>query len=321
MSSLQNRNESLVDISKMVIDGNIVHKLDNIAIIFINNKFYFNVFRRYNSPYNIVIEDYNSDIYLHQDYTVRTSLKNILCLTEYDASNIYTWTATSYKHNGPISITNKDIVDMRWSDIHRHYQAINVNFGGIFNNNSVQDQIPSTPCDQMIPELTTPPSINEKAVLSTITNEDREVANTLLSLKIPIFNNEFKMSESDDSILSMCFADIIKNNTHNMECYSNICEMNESEIPVCHSNMVDDEDDDEDYNTSEDASEDTSEDTSEDYDTKDVIDNYTVLRSGSMIPKNIIDKDDSNVEEDYILEPCKFRASLPKVWQGTHLSH
>lgn len=248
MSTLQNRNERLADISKMIIDGNIVHKLDNIATIFINNKFYFNVFRRYNSPYNIVIEDYNLDIYLHQDYTVRTSLKNILCLPEYEASNIYTWAATSYKHNGPIPISDKDIVDMRWSEIHGLYQAINVNFEGIFDNiqyvfnDDLKDEVPSTPRNQMIPELTCPPDAPSRP---TITKEDREAAHTLLTLSIPVYNNECIMSESDGPTLSMRFADVMKRKSYNEESY------------------MDQEDDD----------------------IKEA--NYIVLRNGSMIPKVI----------------------------------
>ena len=258
MTSLQIRNERLADLSKMIIDGHIVHKLDQIATIFINGRFYFNVFRRYNSPYNIVIEDHNLDIYLHQDHTVRTSLKNVFCLPDYEASNIYTWTATSYKHNGPVPNMDKDIADMRWTDIHGKYQAISVNFGGIFYNidynppmpaedDIVKDEAPSTPVAQMIPTVTTPPGAPERP---TITNEDKTAAYTLLSLVIPRQDNEFKMSETDGPTLSMRFSDIMKRNHHPLQvCY---CEM--------------DEDSDDDYDSDDEN-------------------NFTILRSGTMIPK------------------------------------
>jgi hypothetical protein len=254
MSSLEIRNARLAEISKMVIDGNIVNKLDSIATIFINSKFYFNVFRRYNSPYNIVIEDHNLDFHFHQDHTVRTSLKNILCLPDNVASNIYTWTATSYKHNGPVPCMDKDMADMRWSEIQAKYHAISVNFGGIFYDIDysplfptpcVSGNVPSTPRAQMIPQEREVPSAPERPIKT----EDHSTANILLSLSIPQVTGDFTMSETDGPTLSMRFSDIMKRKAsrHPVSCY---CQM---------------DDDDSDY--------------------EDESNNYTVLRSGTMIPK------------------------------------
>ena len=257
MTALQIRNERLAQLSQMVIDGHISHKLDSIATININGRFYFNVLRRYNSPYNIVIEDYNGDIYLHQDHTVRTSLKTVLCLPDYVASNIYTWTATSYKHNGPVPNMDKDIADMRWSEIQAQYQAINVNFGGIFYSEPLiphppddvkQEVPPSTPRSQIIPPSIECPGAPERPNLS---DEDVAAARTLLTLSIPQNTGMFVMSESDVPTLSMRFADIKKR------------------VPVCYCEMDESDYDEDDY--SEDESIDES--------------NYTILRSGSMIPK------------------------------------
>jgi hypothetical protein len=154
----------------MVMSGEVIHKLDHIATIYINNRYYFNVFRRYNSPYNIVVEDNNDDIHLHQDYTVRTSLKTILCLSDSLANNIYTVNATSIKHNGDVPI-GRDILDMRWTDIHTQYVAITVNFGGIFYmNNLTTDQ-------------------NQPIHYVTHTTSDIEAANTLLTLNVPKMHN------------------------------------------------------------------------------------------------------------------------------------
>lgn len=252
MTTQQIRNERLADLSKMIIDGNIVQKLDHIATISINGRFYFNAYRRYNSPYNVVIEDANMDIYLHQDHTVRKSLQTVLCLPEYDASCIYTWNASSFKHNGPVPSLDMDIADMRWSDIHNKYYAINVNFAGIFYDieyNSHQNA-PSTPIAQMIPEEREVPAAPERP----IKNEDESTANILISLCIPQVSNDFHMSESDGPTLSMRFADIMnrKASRHPPVCY---CEM---------------DDDDDDY---------------DDDDYEDESNNYTILRSGTMIPK------------------------------------
>lgn len=253
MTAQQIRNERLADLSKMIVDGNIVQKLDHIATISINSRFYFNVYRRYNSPYNIVIEDPNMDIYLHQDYTVRKSLQNVLCLTDYDAAHMYTWNATSFKHNGPPPSTDWDIADMRWSEIQAKYHAVSVNFGGIFYHipstlevppmDIHYDAPPQTPQDQMIPPPQTP-NAPERPVVN---KEDMAAATTLLSISIPKFNSEFKLSESDGPTLSMRFSDIMsRKGTHSERvCY---CQMDE-----------------------EDSDEDES--------------NYTILRSGTMIPK------------------------------------
>jgi len=117
---------SLFELSQMVVNGMIVSKYDHIATVYIDGSHYFNVFRRYNSDYNFMIQDYNGDIYLHQDFIVRDSINTILCLD----SNMYTLEATSYLHNGPIP--SLEIVHMRWSEIHRRYQTIHVNVGGVF---------------------------------------------------------------------------------------------------------------------------------------------------------------------------------------------
>lgn len=268
MSNYQDRNERLNQLSQMIINGEIIHKLDYIATININGRHYFNVFRRYNSPYNIVIEDNNSDIYLHQDYTIRKSLQTILCLSDYDASNIYTWNATSFKHNGPVPSVNKDIADMRWSDIHEKFQALSVNFGGIF----YQEPFLSTTPIVSIPPVYTPPEDDEMAPPSTPKNQtirsnltcppapsrpdfnsdDNQAATILLTLNIPENDGTFNMSESDGSTLSMRFADILKRQ------------------PVCYCEMHSD-------NGSDNESDNEAIDET----------NYIVLRNGTMIPKAV----------------------------------
>lgn len=261
MSALEIRNQRLAELSQMLINGHISHKLDSIATVYINNRFYFNVFRRYNSPYNIMIEDYNGDIYLHQDHTIRTSLKTVLCLPDFEAENIYTWNATSYKHNGPVPNVDKDIADMRWSEIQAQYHAINVNFGGIFYSEPLilypsedikQEVPPSTPRSQIIPSVLECPGAPEHLRLNV---EDKTAAKTLLTLSIPENTGMFVMSESDGPTLSMRFEDIAKRHR----------------VPVCYCEMDDDDYDDSDVDEDENIDE----------------NNYTVLRSGSMIPKPI----------------------------------
>lgn len=261
MSAFDIRNERLAQLSQMVVNGHVTHKLDSIATININSRFYFNVFRRYNSPYNIVIEDYNGDIYLHQDHTIRTSLKTVLCLPDDVAGNIYTWNATSYKHNGPVPSTDKDIADMRWSEVQANYHAINVNFGGILYyepllptpEQDVKEECPSTPRSQIIQPPSNPPNAPERP---THTKDDIDAANTLLMLSIPQNFNPFGLRESDGPTLSMRFSDIL--NRHN--------------TTVCYCQM--DEESDSEYESDNDE---------DDFDEN----NFIVLRNGTLVPKPI----------------------------------
>ena len=284
---LTQRNDRLNELSQIIIDGVITYKLDHIATVFINDRHYFNVFRRYNSVYNIVVEDNNTDIYLHQDYTVRKSLQSIMCLSDYDTANINTWGATSYKHNGPVPSMSVDIADMRWTEIHSNYQAVSVNFGGLFDDLPalvplhVADPAlvplhvadpPFTPIAQIYSAPSEPPatpvrphmtqSIRYVDVKTEVETEAKakakaeieakaktEAVNTLLSLNIPAKLQFPMMSESDGPSLSMRFADTKKRKRQSEDHHS------------CYCYMDDDEEGEDDKN------------------------NYTSLRSGTQIPK------------------------------------
>jgi hypothetical protein len=119
--------------SQIVVEGHIHHKLDLIANVFINSSKYFTVYRRYNSPYDILIEDANGDIHQHKDYTIRDSLKTVLCLNDDVTAAMHTLYVYSFKHNANVSFS-EDVTHMRWSDIQKQYQAININVGGILLN-------------------------------------------------------------------------------------------------------------------------------------------------------------------------------------------
>jgi len=136
----------LTQVSEMAVNGSIIYKLDHIATIYIDNLFYFNVYRRYNSPYNIVIQDNNYDIHLHQDYTVRTSLQNVLCLQDQQSNMFYTDYTYSFRYNGPIqNLSSLDILDMRWSEIHYNYQGVIINVNGLYSVEYPVTEIPLSP--------------------------------------------------------------------------------------------------------------------------------------------------------------------------------
>jgi hypothetical protein len=239
------RNNKLVELSQMVVNGQITFKLDFIAHISINSHYYFSVFRRYNNPYNIVIEDMAGDVYVHQDTTVRESLQNILCLNDEVVANMHTFEVFSYKHNGAAPTVWCDIADLKWTEIQSQFEAVNVEFRGILQDyhNIVDciktEEIPSTPVDYIIPSVAIP-STPVKASIS-----DREAARILID--IPKMADLDEVRECDGPSLSMRFADIQKR--------KNDC------LRACYCFEEDDEEE------------------------EDNEDNYIVLRSGTMIPK------------------------------------
>jgi hypothetical protein len=218
------------------VNGQLTYKLDIIATVNINGQKYFNVFRRYNSPYDYVIEDASGDHYCHKDYTVRESLRAVLCLSKEAADHIYTKTATSYKHNAPVPSMPTDIADMRWSQIQQLYYAVDVDFEGILeeyaqvcenckrhfkeeekeqeptDQEDDAPEVPHTPRNQIVngdddDEPVAPPAPKRRRLNDTANATN--AANVLVRLNItPIDTSFWHCSESDKPTLSMRFEDI-----------------------------------------------------------------------------------------------------------------
>jgi hypothetical protein len=233
--------DRISQMSQMVVGGQVMYKFDHIAVIYIDNRHYFNVYRRYNSPYNIMIEDYNLDLHLHQDHTLRTSLKTVLCLS--NSTNMYVCCAVSFKHNGPVLT---DILDMRWTEIQAQFQAVNVHLSGVFEPSSTQEDnsytmfsAPSTPMNQTINPLTEPPPLVRYS--------------SLTPLVIPEMLDEPIADPSDHTSMSLNYIDVKsrKSDSCHTGCY---CEYSNGEY----------------------------EEESEDED-----DNYMLLRSGTVVNRNI----------------------------------
>ena len=127
----EDRNETLLLLSQVVVNQTVQYKLDKVADIYINGLGYFTVFRRFNSVYEYIIESVNGDSYLHKNSKIRNSLKSILCLSDKQIGQMYSMYAFSYKHNENIEVTTTELADLTWSQVTKKYGAICVNFGGI----------------------------------------------------------------------------------------------------------------------------------------------------------------------------------------------
>ena len=125
------RNNALDAMCEISLNGYTTKKLDFLGTIHIYGVHYFNVFRRYNSVYEIVLEDFHGDFHFHKDYTIRQSLQHILCLSNEQMEGLYTRYATSFKHGSCPMTSMHDAPNMHWSELQQQWQAAALDFGGI----------------------------------------------------------------------------------------------------------------------------------------------------------------------------------------------
>jgi len=118
------------ELSMMLINGQPVSKLDYVGHISIHGSGYFNVFRRYNSRYEFLVEDLNGDIHFHKDITIRQSLQAILCLTDEQMATAVIVYATGFKMQTPISLS----IDTHWSELQREHHGAMITVEGILED-------------------------------------------------------------------------------------------------------------------------------------------------------------------------------------------
>jgi len=98
-------------ISQLYINGKMYSKLDYLGEVSIDGNVYFHVYRRYNSLYEIIFVDRNSDFHFQRDVAIGDSIKTIMCLTDEQMEGAFVTEAISFKKNSSIYLT----LDMRWS--------------------------------------------------------------------------------------------------------------------------------------------------------------------------------------------------------------
>jgi hypothetical protein len=252
------RNQRLAELAAMVVNGEQTYKLDHIATIHIDGRHYFTVFRRYNSPYNIVVEDYNADFYLFQNERARQTIANILCLSEGEEHQLTTKTAFSFKHNGEAPLgASGEMLDMSWLEVQAQFEALNVNLYPFGNYNDTprddvkeEDDGLSTPRDQIIEPQQEPPGAPPRPY----TQEDYRAAHLLLTISIPQVDDPLVERECDGKPLSLRRSDRVSGQKRRRE-------------PMCYCDFHSDEEYEEQLASTDDEV------------------NYTILRNGTMIPK------------------------------------
>jgi hypothetical protein len=164
---MTDRISKIQEYSSIVVNGEVTYKVDDIATVYINGVYYFKVYRRYNSPFDIMIEDYNGDFHFQKDIPIRCSIQNILCLLDDDLCNMKTESVHSIGHNAPIY--DESFLYLTWGQVVDLYKAVHLNVSGILTNylqsciycsnilntsDEIQHNIVVTPLEVTIPPFT-----------------------------------------------------------------------------------------------------------------------------------------------------------------------
>lgn len=129
-------NQQLLRLSEMAINGQILHKLDLIGSVTIENRPYFTVYRRYNNVHEMVVVDYHGDIYLQKDLSFSESLCRVLCISKEKMEQAQIQSLLSFKHHGEPPSGYYGLFEKTWSEIHESWFGIAVSLNGLFDSSS-----------------------------------------------------------------------------------------------------------------------------------------------------------------------------------------
>lgn len=118
------RNEVLHDLSLLSICGQTIHKLETLGTVFIDNRKAYNIFRRFNSPYEILLESDDHTIHFHKNYYVLESLHRLLGsqMDHHDVVAVY-----SYRHHGAlVSPEACHLPTLRWDELHQMWSGASI---------------------------------------------------------------------------------------------------------------------------------------------------------------------------------------------------
>jgi len=126
-------NPQLLRLSEMAINGQILHKLDLIGSVTIENRSYFTVYRRYNNVHEMVVVDYHGDIYLQKDLSISESLSRILCIPKEKVAQARIQSLLSFKHHAEPPSGYYGFLEKTWSEIHETLFGVAVSLDGLFD--------------------------------------------------------------------------------------------------------------------------------------------------------------------------------------------
>jgi hypothetical protein len=115
------RDQALHDLSLLHIRGDKLFKLDMVAAIYLNGVKQLNVYRRYSSVYEFLLEDNYHTIHFQRDVRVMDSLHHLVGALDDRRATIH---AYSHKHHGAFIHADDFHFDtLRWSEFHGRWQG------------------------------------------------------------------------------------------------------------------------------------------------------------------------------------------------------
>jgi len=115
------RDQALHDLSLLHIRGDKLFKLDMVAAIYLNGVKQLNVYRRYSSVYEFLLEDNYHTIHFQRDVRVMDSLHHLVGALDDRHATIH---AYSHKHHGAfIHADDFHFESLRWSEFHGRWQG------------------------------------------------------------------------------------------------------------------------------------------------------------------------------------------------------
>jgi hypothetical protein len=168
--------DNTLKMSELTINSEVTSKVDALVRVDIYGFWYYTIFRRYNSPYDILVEDIHKNVILLEksSTSVRQIMAQLLHLTSVEAAKIY----VANNHSMAQACSSAEIamiaLDLTFAEIQTLYSGLYLNLEGV------------------------PPSSREETA-----------AHTLLTLQIPKSDpDEFYQSPSDYNDLSMRVVDV-----------------------------------------------------------------------------------------------------------------
>lgn len=170
-------NPQLLRLSEMAINGQILHKLDLIGSVTIENRSYFTVYRRYNNVHEMVVVDYHGDIYLQKDLSISESLSRILCIPKEKVAQARIQSLLSFKHHAEPPSGYYGFLEKTWSEIHETLFGVAVSLDGLFDvsESSSSDTTDSSSFSDSSSSSDSSPSSNPLSPSTTCNIDEEEV--------------------------------------------------------------------------------------------------------------------------------------------------
>lgn len=288
------RTQRLNDISTINANGRYFQKLDLISVLTINSSYTFNVYRRYNSDYNIVVEDCYGNLSFHQDESLHTTLKNRCALSDVELSSIYVSYFYSFKHNTVLNYIPCSIFTMKWSDIQDKYSAVDM----ALNYQPVSSAEQEVQTDHSVKDDVNDPSVKSEESSeddSEVNSEENSEENSEVS---DVSNNESVEEKSYEPVMYLAslfscpacpppFANVIVNLqpvtvcNNEDDCCIRICKKRS----FCNMNDESESEDVEESSDKEEEEEEKDEEDEEEEEENENESNYTILRNGTKFRK------------------------------------